>query len=89
MIPGVNIISRKASVVSVNGTVGFGGCSEPLSRGFRSQSPLRRFLSSKQHLDWFKIDLKVAKISTVQDYKCTKNYCEWKYTHLVLKLRVK
>ena len=29
------------------------------------------------------------KLSTVQDYKCTKNQCEWNYTHITLKLRVK
>ena len=35
MIPEVNIISEKASVVSVNGAGGSGGCSESLSRDFR------------------------------------------------------
>ena len=41
--------------------------------------PLRKFLGSKEHLDWLKIVLNVAKIITVQDYKLTKKY-EWKYT---------
>ena len=40
-------------------------------------------------LDWLKIDLNVAKISTVQDYRCSKNSCEWKHIYIVLKLRVK
>ena len=40
-------------------------------------------------LDWLKIDLNVAKISTVQDYRCSKSSCGWKYTYRVLKLRVK
>ena len=67
-----------------------GGCSEPLSKGFRRQSPLKIFLGgSKEHLYWLKIDVNGAKISTVQDYKCIKNQCEWKYTYIVLKLRVK
>ena len=36
------------------------GCSEPLSMGFRGQSPLRKFLGSKEHLDWLKTDLNAA-----------------------------
>ena len=28
------------------------GGSEPFSRGFRGQSPLRKVLGSKEHLDW-------------------------------------
>ena len=44
---------------------------------------------SKEYLDWLKIDLNVAKTITVQDYKHTKNWCEWKYTYTMLKLRVK
>ena len=64
MIPGANIISRKASVASVNRA----GGSEPLSRGFRGWSPIRKFLGSKEHLDWLKIDLNALKIKTVQDY---------------------
>ena len=61
MIPGANIISRKASVASVNRA----GGSEPLSRGFRGWSPIRKFLGSKEHLDWLKIDLNTVKIRTV------------------------
>ena len=33
---------------------------------------LKILLCSKEHLDWLKIDLNVAKIITVQDYKHTK-----------------
>ena len=88
MIPRVNI-SRKASVASINGAGGSGELAEPLSWRFRGQSFLTKFLGSKEHLDWLKIDLDAAKISTVQDYKRTKHLCEWKYTHIVLKLRVK
>ena len=29
------------------------GGSEPLRRGFRGWSPLRKFLGSKEYLDWF------------------------------------
>ena len=36
-----------------------------------------------------KIDLNVTKISDVQDYVCTENQYEGKYTYIVLKLRVK
>ena len=61
MVLGVNI-RRKASVVSVNRAGGSGGCSETLSRDFRRQSPQRKFLGSKEHLDWLKIDLNAAKI---------------------------
>ena len=35
-----------------------------------------------------KIYLNAAEIRTVQDYVCTKIKYEWKYTYLVLKLRV-
>ena len=49
------------------------GCSEPVGTGFRGQSPLKKNLNSKEHLDWVKIDLNVVEISTVQDFKCTKN----------------
>ena len=69
MIPGANIISRKASVASVNRA----GGSEPLNRGFRGWSPIRKFLGSKEHLDWLKIDLNAVEIRTVQDYIRTKN----------------
>ena len=34
--------------MSINGA----GGSETLSRGFRGQSPLRKVLGSKEHLDW-------------------------------------
>ena len=47
--------------------------SEPLSKGFRVQSPLRKFLGSKEYLDWLEIDLNGAEIVTVQDYECAKN----------------
>ena len=69
MILGANIISRKASVASVTRA----GGSEFLSRGFRGWSPLRKFLDSKEHLDWLKIDLNAVEIRTVQDYIRTKN----------------
>ena len=69
MIPGANIISGKASLASVNRA----GGSEPLSKGFRGWSPLRKILVSKEDLDWLKIGLNVVEIRTVQDYICTKN----------------
>ena len=71
MIPGINIIDRKVSVASVNKACGFGGVLRP-QRGFRRQSPLGKFLASKWHLDWLKIDLNAAKITTVQYCKHTK-----------------
>ena len=49
-------------------------CSETLSRDFREQSPQRKILGPKKHLDWLKMDLIATKIITVQDYKCTKNF---------------
>ena len=39
-----------------------GRCSETLSRDFRKQSPLRKLLGSKEHLDWLIIDLNAVKI---------------------------
>ena len=44
--------------------------------------------ASKEHTSWLKIDQNATKIIIVQDYKQTKNQCEWNYT-IVLKLRVK
>ena len=64
MIPGANIISRKASVASVNRA----GGSEPLSREFWEWDTIRKFLSSKEHLYWLKTDLNAVKIRTDQDY---------------------
>ena len=68
MVPEANIISGKASIVSINET----GGSDPLSRGFRGQRPLQKVLGSKEHLDWLKTDLIAVEIRTVQDYICTK-----------------
>ena len=61
MIPGLNIISGKINIASVNraGGSGGGGHSEHLSRGFRGQSSLQKLLDSKVHLHWFKIDFNV------------------------------
>ena len=61
MIPVANIISRKASVKTIIEAEG----SEPLSRGFRGQSPLRKYLGSKEHIDWLKIDLNAVEIRNV------------------------
>ena len=54
----VNLISEKKSV---NRAGGLGGA--------LNLTPLR-FLSSREHLDWFKTDLNAAEIIIVQDYKC-------------------
>ena len=35
---------------------------------FIGQSSLRKFLGSKEHLDWFKIDFNAAEITIVQNY---------------------
>ena len=55
MMPGVTIICQKASVASIYKAGIFRLGTE--------------FLGSKEHLDWLKMDLNVAKIITVQDYK--------------------
>ena len=72
MISRVIIISRRASIASVNRAGVSGACPEPLSEVFRGWSPLRKFLGSREHLDLLKIDLNAAEIITVQDYKCSK-----------------
>ena len=51
------------------------------SRGFRGPSTLRKFLGSKEHLDWLKIDLNVAEMITVQDYKHKKKLM-WMEVHI-------
>ena len=73
IIPGKNTVSGKASVASANRARGPEEHSEPLRGGFSMQSPLRKFLVIKEHLDWLKIDLNAAKIITVQYYKHSKN----------------
>ena len=42
-------MSGNGIVVSVNGV----GGSEPLRRGFRRWTPLKKFLGSEEYLDWF------------------------------------
>ena len=74
MIPEANTITRKASVVSINRA----GGSETLSRGFRRQSPLRKFFGYKEHLDWLKIDLNAVEIRAAEDYVPTK--IKYKYS---------
>ena len=69
MIPGANIISGKAGVVRVNRA----GGSDTLSRAFRGWCSLRKFLGSKEHLDWPKIDFNAVEMRTIQDYIHTKN----------------
>ena len=49
--------------------LGVWGCSETPAGALGGQSTLRKFLDSKEHLNWLKIDLNVAKIITVVDYK--------------------
>ena len=68
------MIHRKVSILSINGIGGGGGLGGVLRpQGFRGQSTLRKFLGSKEHLDWLKIDLNVAETITVQDYKHKEN----------------
>ena len=45
----------------------WGGCSESLRGALK-----RKFLDSRRHLDWLKIDLNAAEIIIVQYYKRTK-----------------
>ena len=68
MIPGVNTIDGKVSIASVNGAGGSGVFWDP-NGDFREHNTLRKYLGSEEHLDWLKIDLNVAKIYSVQDYK--------------------
>ena len=69
MTPRVNINSRKTSVAGIKGA---GGALNP-SEGIQGMESLRKFLGSNKHLDWLKIDLNVAKTTTFQGYKRTKN----------------
>ena len=66
------MIWRKVNLASVN-RARVWEHSEPLSEGYRGWSPLRKFFGSKEHLEWYRIDLNAAKIFTVQDYKHIKN----------------
>ena len=83
MIPEVNIISGDASVNRAGelewgggggGGGGWGGGAlNPSAGGFRGLSSLRKFVGSKKHLDWLKIDLNVVKVIAVPDNKHTKH----------------
>ena len=54
MILGVNIISGKVKIASVNGAGVSGGVLRPIG--------------SKEHPDWLKIDFNAAEIITFEDY---------------------
>ena len=73
-------------MVSINRA---GGGPEPFSRGFRGWNPLRKFLCSKEHLDWLEIDLSKARIRTVQYINAPKINMNESTHYKVLKLRVK
>ena len=75
MIPEVNIISGDASVNRAGELEwgGGGGALNPSAGGFRGLSSLRKFVGSKKHLDWLKIDLNVVKVIAVPDNKHTKH----------------
>ena len=60
-----DIISGKANVAAAIKAGESGGTLSP-SAGVLGT--LRKFLGSKKHLDWLKIDLHVAAIITVLDY---------------------
>ena len=77
----MNIIGRKVSVASVNGAGGSVGFLRP------QRGPYKNFLGSKEHLNWFKIDLNAAEIifKTINTHKINVNGS----THKVLQLRVK
>ena len=65
-------MGEKVSVADVNRARGSGGVLKT-QQGVRGPSPLRRFFGSKQHQDWIKMDLNVAEIITVQEYKHLKD----------------
>ena len=46
------------------------------SGDFRGWSTLRKFLDSKEHLDWLKIDLNASERITAPDYKHKKLWME-------------
>ena len=68
MIREVNIINRKKSLAIVNGAGVSGGDALSPSVGALK----RKFLDSRRHLHWLKIDLNAAEIIIVQYYKRTK-----------------
>ena len=72
MLPRVNIFSGKVSEASINEAEGSGSVLRH-HQGFQGvEHPNKNFLSSKEHLDWLKIDLNAAEIFTVQDHKYKK-----------------
>ena len=71
MIPRVNKIGRSSEHSEPNGT---GGSTWPLwpPSGYpRGQSPLRKFLGSKTHLDWLKIGLNLAQKNNIYIFENT------------------
>ena len=71
MILGVNIISGKVNIASVNGAGGSGGILRPIG--------------SKEHPDWLKIDFNAAEI--IQDYNKKKCEWKYTYTVLKLRVK--
>ena len=77
MILGVNRIDRKASEASnmqaLQASTELGGLWRAMSPQRKSKEvALPKFSGSKEHLDWLRINLNKARISTVQNYKRTK-----------------
>ena len=66
MIPGEHN-QQKSECSKRQWSWGVWGCSETPAR------PLRKFLGYKEHLNWLKIDLNTAEITTIQDYDHAQN----------------
>ena len=83
MVPEVNIIDGKASAANVDEAGRFYGCSNTHSGGFRGSSPLGKCLGSREHVDWFKIDLNAAELlfKTINTHTHT-------HTHKIMQMEV-
>ena len=65
MIPAEDIIGGKASIATINGADGSGGPLIPSVEVLVGETPVRKFLGSKEHRNWLKMDLHAAKLITV------------------------
>ena len=65
MIPAEDIIGGKASIATINGADGSGGPLIPSVEVLVGETPAWKYLGSKEHRNWLKMDLHEAKLITV------------------------
>ena len=73
MIPGIKIISGKASVATVKEAEGAGGTLRASQQGIQGAEFPKKCLGSKEHLDWLKNRFEYSLNKDCSNYISTKN----------------